>query len=497
MADYVLAWSDALLDLQDLLSGNPDPIYVVGGAVRDALLGRAIKDVDIAVAQGGIKLARRIANHYGGAFFALDADRDVGRALIDTVDGRLSIDAAGFRGDSLESDLRDRDFTINAMAVDLRGDLNAIIDPTGGALDALAKLLRRCNADAIARDPIRALRGVRLSTQFGLRIEHETLEDIRAHAPNLLDTSIERVRDELFKLLALPKTGTALRVADHLGMLMLIFPELITLHGLQQDAKHAYDAWGHTLAVVNHLGEILATISPKRTDTTAAQFNLGMIVVGLDRFRARLQDHFTQMGADDRPHFSIVMLAALLHDVGKGMVTPERDEQEHLRFRDHDRVGAAVAAERVAALHLSKAEQDRVVLLVRHHMNPTLWLDDLTPLAIHRFWRLLGAGGIDLIMLILADYLGAFGMAYDQDRWLMAVEHAQTLLAAYFEEYDRLVEPPTLINGSDLMQALGLAPGPMVGSLLDQIREAQVSGEVVTAEDALALARTYAANPNG
>ncbi len=113
MNDLVLAWSDAILDLQDLLrddATDAEPIYVVGGAVRDALLRRPIKDVDIAVAHGGIKLARRIANHFGGGFFPLDAERDVGRALIDTPDGRLSIDVAGFRGDSLDADLRDRDF---------------------------------------------------------------------------------------------------------------------------------------------------------------------------------------------------------------------------------------------------------------------------------------------------------------------------------------------------------------------------------------------------
>ncbi len=185
------------------------------------------------------------------------------------------------------------------------------------------------------------------------------------------------------------------------------------------------------------------------------------------------------------------MLAALLHDVGKGIITPVRDAEGHLRFRDHDVAGANAAAERVAALHLSKAEQDRVVLLVRQHMMPALWLDDLNAVAIHRFWRQMGAGGIDLIFLILADYLGAFGTAYDQDRWLIAVEHAQTLLRAYFEDYDRLVAPPPLIDGRQLMRALDLAPGPLVGDLLDRIREGQVSGEIHTADEALDFARAH------
>ena len=500
MNDIVLAWSDAILDLHDLLRDDAptaEPIYLVGGVVRDALLRRPIKDVDIAVARGGIKLARRIANHFGGAFFPLDAERDVGRALIDTFDGRLSIDVAGFRGDSLDADLWDRDFTVNALAVDLRGDLNAIIDPTGGAADVLAKLICQCNPDAIARDPIRALRAVRLSAQFGFRIERATQDAIRVYAPSLLDTSIERVRDELFKLLALPKPAAALRVADHLGLLTMIFPELIALHGLKQDEKHAHDAWNHTLAVVENLSEILAVISPNRSDATTAKFNLGMIAVGLDRFRGRLQEHLAQVGADDRPHRALLMLAALLHDVGKGIVTPIRDTDGHLRFRDHDAVGADALVERVAALHLSKAEQERVILLVRQHMLTILWRGELDALAIYRFWRQMGEGGIDLLLLLLADYLGALGAAYVQDDWILEVERTQTLLHAYFEEYDRLVEPPPLVDGRQLMRALALQPGPVVGDLLDRIREAQVVDEIHTADEAIQFARSIVESGGG
>ena len=313
---------------------------------------------------------------------------------------------------------------------------------------------------------------------------------------NLLDTSIERVRDELFKLLALPKPATALRVADYLGLLTVIFPELIALHDLQQDEKHAHDAWNHTLAVMEHLNEILAVISPKRTDETAAKFNLGMVAIGLDRFRGRLQDHFAQTWADERSHRALLMLAALLHDVGKGIVTPIIAADGHLRFMEHDRVGAEAVVARVAALHLSKAEQDRVVLLVRQHMLPVLWRGELDALTIHRYWRATGEGGIDLLLLILADYLGALEMAYNQDEWLESIERVQTLLHAYFEEYDRLVAPPPLIDGRQLMRTLDLAPGPVVGDLLDRIREAQVMGEIHTRDEAIQFARSVVENPN-
>ncbi|MCC6801700.1 MAG: HD domain-containing protein [Anaerolineae bacterium] len=496
MTDLILAWSDAVYDLQELLAERAQPVYIVGGAVRDALLRRPVKDIDIAVPEGGIALARRIANGMGGAFYVLDAERDVARALIDTPDGRLAVDVSGFRGGTLDADLFDRDFTINAMAVDLR-DVNVVIDPTGGAKDAIDKLIRRCNPDAIVHDPIRALRAVRQSVQFGFRIEPATQDDIRANAPRLLDTSMERVRDELFKLLAVDKPVTALRVADRLDLLTRIIPELEPLHGLQQHRDHAYDGWNHTLAVVDSLHDILTVISPRRTDSTAAQFNLGMVAVALDRFREPLQVHFGGVGPDDRSHRALLLLAALLHDIGKPMVASVQDENRQPRFRRHESVGADAAAERCEALRLSRAEIDCVVTLVRYHMGSALWADDLTPLVIYRFWKLLGETGIDLIVLTLADYLGAVGSRLDQDRWLVLVERAQALLNAYYNERDRLIDPPPLVNGSQLMRALGLSPGPAVGDLLERIREGQVTGEIVSTDDALRFARQHVGRRNG
>lgn len=485
-----LAWSDTVLDLQDLLADLDTPVYIVGGAVRDAYLRRPIQDVDMVTPGSGRSLARQIANRLKGDYYTLDEERDVGRALVNTPDGKVVFDVARFRGDDLTADLTDRDFTINAIAVDLKGDLNALIDPLDGLTDLREKRLRRCSPQAIPNDPIRALRAVRQSTQFGFRIEAETLRDARAAAPSLNDVSPERARDEFFKLLSLARPAAALRVADTLGLLEVLVPEVKALHGLAQGENHVYDAWNHTLAVIDHLHDIWMTISPYRTDETAAQFSLGMMVMALDRYRSRLQDHLTTPWSGDRTHRALLMLAALLHDIGKPLIPPPTEPGVR-RFAGHAKVGAEMAEARAVALRLSNAETERITVIVREHMLKMLWEEEPTPVNMHRFWRRAGAAGVDVILLALADYQGTVAMKLDQDTWLRIVERARLLLHAYYEQYNQIVEPPALVNGNTLQTEFNLKPGPIIRELLDLIREAQVDGRVLTADDALQLARTY------
>lgn len=460
----LLRWSDTILDLVDLLGAVEPPAYIVGGAVRDALLGRPIKDIDIATSASGMSLARTIANRLRGKYYALDPDRDVGRALIDTADGRLEIDVARFRGADLAADLLDRDFTMNAMAVDLR-DMTHLIDPLDGEADMLAKVVRRCNPDSLARDPIRALRAVRQSIQFNMRIAPETLADVRVTGEKLNHTSAERVRDEFFKLLSLPKASAALRVANHVGLLAVIIPEV-------RDVQAAgADQWALALTTVEQMGAVVSVISPNRTDESTSKFSLGMLAVGLGRHRAKLQDHLLVQWADDRSHRALLSLAALLPPLeGVDMAT--------------------AVSERAAALRLSNHERARLTGLVANRLPPGV-LPETTPLALHRFWYPLHEVGVDVCLLALADYLASARSLLVQDDWLVVVERVQQLLTAYFDQHDQIVDPALVVDGNLLMKQLHLKPGRMVGDLLTRIREAQVTGEVSTAEDALELARRY------
>lgn len=451
-----LAWTDDVLDLADALHAETQPIYVVGGAVRDAWLRAPIRDIDLVTPQGGRALARRIANLQGGAYYPLDDARDIGRAILNGRDGRLVVDVSAFRGATLEEDLLDRDFSLNAMAVALNGELDLVHDPAGGWEDLQARRLRLCRPDSFERDPVRVLRAVRYSVQFGLRIEPETLRAARSAAPRLSGISAERLRDELFKLLAQPRARTALMVAHNLGALQVALPDAVAARSEDQR---------QTERVVETLSRFATAISPSRTDETAAQFGLGMFVIALDRFRGQLQQHLAQEWPDERQGRALLLLAGLLRHLSDELVE-----------------------EYAIGLRLSVAERERLAA-VNRTWRVVAHVDVDDPVAVYRFWRAAGEAGPDALLLSLAERLASYDLDLEQDEWLAALERVRALLFAYYEERERKISPPILISGDALMRALGIRPGRLVGELLAGIQEAQVRGDVLTAEDALRWAQ--------
>ncbi len=464
-----LLWPELIHRLRPFAAEVSQPVYIVGGAVRDALAGRPVHDVDLAVAQGGIRLARRIANGLDGGFFVLDRERDVARALLDTKDGKILIDVAGFRGASLLADLADRDFTINAMAVELGTDCTQIIDPLGGEADARAKVLRQCGPASLHNDPLRALRALRLAAQFELRIEPATRLSIHAVRERLYDSSVERVRDEFWRLLALPRVGAALRVASATGLLVRIVPETGDLSARPARNDAYSDAWQETLATLTSLRQIVAAFGPQRSDQHGATFGVGMLVMQLDRWRPQLQQHLQHSWPNGRPHSALLMLAAMLCAVGEASIAAE------------------LAVKRARAMCLANVECERLNAVLRWQREPLL-LTELSDLNLYRFWRKTGVAGVDACLLAAARYLGEAGSRLNQDDWLAFVERIARLLQVRFEGM-ATTEP--LLDGKSLMRALKLPPGPRVGVLLEHIREAQVSGQVNTVTEALAAARDW------
>jgi tRNA nucleotidyltransferase/poly(A) polymerase len=474
-------------------------IYLVGGAVRDMLSNRVSHDLDFALPANGIALARRVANTFQADFVPLDEERDTGRVIVTESDGsRTFMDFATYRnGITLEADLRARDFTMNAIAFDLR--TQTLIDPLNGASDLRAKTIRACSSTSLMDDPIRILRAVRQAAAFGFKIELETRKAMKEAASLLPNVSPERQRDELFKILEGPKPDASMRALEMLGVLPYILPELPAMKGVQQSHPHLHDVWEHTLSVLGHLEGIIAALRVGYSADETNDMLTGLLTLRIGRYREQIAAHFAESLNTDRSVRAVLFFSALYHDVSKP-ATKSIDETGRIRFFEHDELGVEVAAERGRAFNLSNDEIERIQKIIRHHMRFHFFTDRLendkqepSRKAIYRYFRDVGEAGVDLVLLGLADLRGTRGNELTQETWTAALDTARILLENYWERREEVVAPPRLLDGNELMQELNLQPGRIVGQLLEAIREGQASGKVATREEAIQYARSWLA----
>jgi len=475
-------------------------LYLVGGAVRDMLLKRVSRDLDFALPSNGISLARRVANTLKANFMALDDERDTGRVILTESDGtRTFMDFATYRGGStLEADLRARDFTINAIAFDVR--TQTLIDPLNGASDLRAKLIRACSHTSLMDDPVRILRAVRQAAAFGFKIEPETRKAMKQAVSLLPKASPERQRDELFKMLEGLKPDAAIRALEMLGVFPHLLPELSALKGVEQSAPHISDVWEHTLSVLGHLESVLSALAPGYDADETNDLFTGLLTLRIGRFREQFAAHFAESLNSDRSARAALFFAALFHDVAKP-ATSSVDEARRIRFFDHDIKGAEVATKRGRALNLSNDEIERVHAIIKHHMRFHFFTGRLegdkqepSRKAIYRFFRDSGEAGVDLVLLGLADLRGTRGHTLTQETWIAALDIARILLENYWEKPKETIAPPRLLDGNELMRELNLEPGRVVGQLLEAIREGQATGKIENREQALDFARQYTEN---
>jgi len=469
-------------------------IFLVGGAVRDMLLNRLSRDLDFALPSNGISTARKVANTLKADFMVLDGERDTGRVIYTDNDGtRTFLDFAVYRGANLEEDLRNRDFTMNAIAFDINEQ--TIIDPLNGASDLRAKLIRACSPTSISDDPVRILRAIRQAAYFEFKIEIETRKAMKQAASLLPNISPERKRDELFKILDGPKPDAAMRALEILGVFPHLLPELSAMKGVEQSEPHIHDVWEHTLSVLNHLEGIISSLRVGYPAEETNDMFTGLLTLRIGRFRGRFAEHFNKSLNTDRSVRAALFFAALYHDIQKP-ATRSVDEAGRTRFFDHDIKGAEVASQRGQEFNLSNDEIERIEKIVRHHMRFHFFASRLegdgrepSRKAIYRFFRDTGEAGVDLVLLGLADLRGTCGHTLSQGSWTAALDIARILLENYWEKPQETVAPPRLLDGNELMQELNLQPGRIIGQLLEAIRERQATGKITTREEAINFAR--------
>jgi poly(A) polymerase len=453
--------------LREALAG--ERAWLVGGALRDRLLGRPTPDLDVVVDGDVRRAARSLGRGAGGASFELSDQFGAWRVV--ARDRSWQVDITPLQGGSLEADLAARDLTVNAMAEPLAG--GELVDPHGGAGDLDRKRLRMVSADAFVADPLRTLRVARLATELGFEIDPDTATAVRAHAPGLAGTAQERVFTELRRIVSADAAVRGLALMDELDLAAAVLPELTALHGVEQNPYHHRDVHGHTLEVLQ------ASIDLER-DPAAA--------LGDEALAAPVRALLAEPLADELTRGGALRFGALLHDIAKPRTRIELPDGR-IGFPHHDEQGAEMARAALVRLRASERLRSHVAALTRHHLRLGFLVHDM-PLDRHELYRyLLKTEPVeaDVTLLSVADRLATRGRK-SQEAIARHLELARQVLAEALARRTAGPQPP-LVRGDELAAELGIARGPELGELMTQIAEARFAGEVSTREEALALAK--------
>ena len=468
-----------LIKLSGLLKTEDIRAYLVGGFIRDVLLGRDTADIDITINTDVLKIAPRLAESLQGKFVLLDAVNRIGRIIIKD----WTIDVASFSGD-IEDDLARRDFTIDAIAIDLhqlveKGQDACLIDPFNGQNDLDMGIIKMVTDTAFKDDPVRLLRAMRLAAELNFIIDKKTEAEIPRCAHLITGIPGERVREELLRVLNHSHGGQVFLDMDRLGLLTALIPELFPLKGIEQPKEHHWDVFEHSINTVNTVDFILHQGVWEYQNEA---------VLSLVPWTASTAEYFDQPVNSGSTRRSLVKLAALLHDITKPQ-TKAFDENGRMRFLGHPEAGADVAAEILERLRFSAKEIKLVSLMVKYHLRPTQMSQDNMPTgrAIYRYFRDVGDVGIDTLYLSLADHLATRGPELLPDQWEYHTNLVTYILKEHFKQ--KKTAPLKLINGNDLINVFGMKPGAEMGELLESIREAQASGELTTRDEALEFVR--------
>lgn len=457
--------------LYALASSRKQRLFVVGGALRDLYLGRAGHDLDFAVSSGAVGLARRFAKAVKGAFVLLDEESGCARVAKKHTGGLWTYDFADFRARTLKGDLARRDFTVNTLAADLKdilaGREDRIQSHPRALSDLRSKTLRIAARGAFKDDPLRLLRAYSLKAQFGFRIEPETLALIKAQRALIRNVSPERVREELFKILASPRAAAVIKGMDRDGILFEVIPQVRVMYGVQQGGYHHLDVWEHSLEVLVQFEKLLKEFSDDKAVTEYLQQELG--------------------GGHSR--LAVLKLACLLHDIGKPD-TKKKEPGGRTTFHTHEHVGRHVT--RIIARQLMLSTKERYALedMVMYHLRPGYLANFKRPSdkAVFRYFRDTGEGAVAIALLAMADQRSTRGpltTAHD-------LKHHQDICLSLLKKYFvKKKEKPfvRLLTGHDLIRELGLKPGPQFAGILGKVEEAQHLGKVTTKEQALDLVK--------
>ena len=409
------------------LNRNGFKAFIVGGAVRDALLEREALDWDI--------VTEAIPHEIRSVFKEI-RQFSLKHETVSLIDSGITFEVTAMKGGDgkdadILSDLSHRDFTLNAMAYDIKK--STVIDPEGGASDIKGKIIRAVNnpADRFMEDPLRMLRAVRIAGELDFEIAKETMNAVSTLSSMLASVSIERIRDELVRIIMCENPSSLLEVLRETGLMEYLLPELLEGYGMEQNSWHSYTVFKHILETVNNVSS-----NP------------------------------------------VLRLAALLHDIGKPRVRKEINGENH--FYGHADISSRMAGDIMERLRFSSDEIKKVSALILLHMID--YSREWSDAAVRRLLKKAGRDNIDdLLELKKADII-AHGKTASE---LELISHLEQRISGMKNENTALDINDLAIDGNTVMDITGLGPGPGVGKILRKLVEAVIENPGLNTKDRL------------
>ena len=431
--------------------------YLVGGSIRDFFTKKCeFCDRDISI-KGAENFARKLANKFDATFIELDNENKIYRIVLK--DKINFLDISEMQGNSIEDDLKRRDFTINAIAYDLSNE--KFIDVTGGLNDLKNKVLRHIDDKNFEEDPLRVLRAFRFYSMTGFEMTEELVKALKKYMPLALVPAKERINYEIMKLFGGDYASSALLKMDELGLLEKIIPQVKEMKNVPPNTHHHLDLFHHVIETVRQIEIIYAELS------------------GFEK------EHMDAVDFGGFPRINHLKLAGFLHDIGKYSTWTIEESGRH-RFIKHDDVGSKMVVPLLRDLKFSKKQIEYVSCMIKNHIYPSnvIVAPILNEKVMMRYVRKMGENVVDNIILAKADRLSARGVDITEEVINSNINGLNKLLEFYLSKKDSLTPLPKLLDGREIMTLLNIKPSPKLGEIISALNEAQLNGDVTTPEDA-------------
>ncbi|MDD3238158.1 MAG: HD domain-containing protein [Candidatus Gastranaerophilales bacterium] len=439
-------------------------IYVVGGYVRDALMGKVSVDRDLIVDCDDVRgVSQFLADKLDAYFVPLDEVNKIYRIVLKDKINYLDITSPV--ENDLEKDLKRRDLALNSVAYDIKKA--EFVDISGGIQDIKNKVIRGISEGNFVDDPLRILRVYRFYSKLGFEIDDELFKITKKHVLLINNSAKERIATELLKLFEGFRADDAILKMDEIGLVDILFP-------IMKDVKKVPPNLHHHLDLFHHSVESVRQVQQKYKEANVDT-----------------KSYLDKIDYGVTSNLGYLKLSAFLHDIGKPQTWTIEEDTERHRFIKHDDVGSKLAVPILKDLKLSKKQISHITNLIKYHIYPSTLTNqgEVSYKAQMRFFRKMEGSVVEVIFLAMADRLSARGVEITDEIVEKNISGLKNLLNIYMQTKEEIKPLPKLLNGKEIMELLKIPQSKVLGEIIKQLKEAQISGDVETREDAISFVK--------